>query len=473
MQQTTEKDGLLFDHAVHRDAGKSLNNKEETPVHYFHRPEVGDNSEHLLGPAPETRIVSNVSGFDLRAHVLQRFDIIAGIDTEYQEITKGEHTPASYQFSAFYRHGGVWEYTERVLDRPQKITFGQYLHAILTAFDIGRRKAEGMKVLLIAHMSRAEWHMLKDRKAVAEQCQVIHGVPVTIKPLKWSVPFGSKNYAPVLVALRDTCLLAPTPQTSLAALAKDTTFPKVELPKGAITRMCDYRHEDPETFQSYAITDCRGTLVYYLRFMADYEAIAGTREVLPITVGHGTVEAYVHQQTQAGLDILDLVGKIEVQDTNSRGYQTQRLQMKPSLAVCKTFGVESFMGGLNNAYVIGERTGKILDLDFSGAYLAALGVIPRINWDAYPRQTLRITKKLFDGPAVNMVIAHVAFQFPATCLYPNLAIRRLGSLFFPLQGETYCTLPEIVLARYNLEQRSRSIPPFTFPYRMPKLANRS
>jgi len=127
MQQTTEKDGLLFDHAVHRDAGKSLNNKEETPVHYFHRPEVGDNSEHLLGPAPETRIVSNVSGFDLRAHVLQRFDIIAGIDTEYQEITKGEHTPASYQFSAFYRHGGVWEYTERVLDRPQKITFGQYL----------------------------------------------------------------------------------------------------------------------------------------------------------------------------------------------------------------------------------------------------------------------------------------------------------------------------------------------------------
>jgi hypothetical protein len=354
--------------------------------------------------------------------------------------------PRAYQFSAFYHHDTVWEYTERVLDPPQKITLGQYLHAILTAFGIGHRKAEGMKVLLIAHMSRAEWHMLKDRTAIAEQCQVIHRVPVTIKPLKWSVPFGSKNYAQVVVTLRDTCLLAPSPHTSLATLAKDTPFPKIKLPEGAIGRMCDYRHEDSTTFESYAITDCRGALAYYLRFMADYEAISGTRDVLPITVGHGTVEAYVHQQTQAGFDILDLVGKIEVQDTNSKGYRTQRLQMKPSLAVCKTFGVESYMGGLNNVYVIGERTGKILDLDFSGAYLAALGVIPRIDWDAYPRHAPRIAKKLFDGHAVRMIIAHVAFQFPATCLYPNLAVRRMGSLFFPLQGETYCTLPEILLA---------------------------
>ena len=448
MKQTMEEDGLLFTYAVHDDPEKSLNNKEEKHVHYFHIPKVRDNSEHLLGSAPETRIVSNVSGFDLSAQVLQRYDIIAGIDTEYQEITKGEHTPASYQFSAFYHHEGVWEYTERVLDPSQKITLGQYLHAILTAFGLGRRRAEGMKVLLIAHISRAEWHMLKDRTAIAEQCKVIHRVPVTIKPLKWSVPFGSKNYSQVLVELRDTCLPAPTPNTALAALAKDTPFPKIELPKGAITRMCEYRHEDPTTFESYAITDCRGALAYYLRFMADYEAIAGTRDVLPLTVGHGTVEAYVHQQTQAGLDILDLVGKVEVQDTNSKGYKTHRLQMKPSLAVCKTFGVESYMGGLNNIYVIGERTGKILDLDFSGAYLAALGVIPQINWDACPYQTQRITNTLFDGPAVNMIIAHVAFQFPETCLYPNLAMRRMGSLFFPLQGETYCTLPEIVLARH-------------------------
>ena len=83
--------------------------------------------------------------------------------------------------------------------------------------------------------------------------------------------------------------------------------------------MCAYRHEDPETFQSYAITDCRGALAYYLRFMADYEAISDAKDVLPITVGHGTVEAYVHQQTQAGLDILDLVGKSQVQEPTARG----------------------------------------------------------------------------------------------------------------------------------------------------------
>ena len=196
MKQTPEEDGLLFAYAVHNEAKKPLNNQGRKACSLFPQPRGRDNSEHLLGPAPETWIVSNVSGFDLSAHVLQRYDIIAGIDTEYQEITKGENMPASYQFSAFYHHEGGWEYTERVLDPPQKITLGQYLHAILTAFGIGHRKAEGMQVLLIAHMSRAEWHMLKDRKAVAEQCTGLYGVPVTIKPLKWSVPFGSKNYAP-------------------------------------------------------------------------------------------------------------------------------------------------------------------------------------------------------------------------------------------------------------------------------------
>ena len=55
--------------------------------------------------------------------------------------------------------------------------------------------------------------------------------------------------------------------------------------------------------------------------------------------------------------------------------------------------------------------------------------------------------ELFDGHAVNIIIAHVTFQFPETCLYPNLAMRRMGSLFFPLQGETYCTQPEISVAR--------------------------
>jgi hypothetical protein len=45
MQQTTEEDGLLFAYAVHDGPGKSLNNKEEKHVHYFHIPRAGDNSE--------------------------------------------------------------------------------------------------------------------------------------------------------------------------------------------------------------------------------------------------------------------------------------------------------------------------------------------------------------------------------------------------------------------------------------------
>jgi len=246
-------------------------------------------------------------------------------------------------------------------------------------------------------------------------------------------------------------------------LTKNTPFPKIKLPEGVISRMCEYRHEDPQTFESYAITDCRGALAYYLCFMADYEAISGTREVLPLTVSHGTVEAYVHQQTQAGMNILDLVGKTEEQDFNSKGWKIPSLMMKPSLVVCKAFGVESYMGGLSNAYVIGERTGKILDLDFSGAYLAALGAIPRIDWEQFPRQVFTVDDELFDGDAAQVLIAYVTFKFPSGCLYPNLAVWALGSLFFPLQGETYCTLPEIVLAR-KLEARGQgqscvSLPP--------------
>ena len=71
------------------------------------------------------------------------------------------------------------------------------------------------------HFGVAEWSCLKDRnkkKFSADHLQVIHKVPVTIKPQKFKVNLGSKNYAEIKLSIFDTHLLAPAGMKSLEKL---------------------------------------------------------------------------------------------------------------------------------------------------------------------------------------------------------------------------------------------------------------
>jgi len=101
---------------------------------------------------------------------------------------------------------------------------------ILREWGIGYRHAAKCNVLLVAHCGVAEWAALRDRVQIArEHLKDVQGVPVSFRSFKLKIDFGKKNYAHVPVTLRDTHLLVPAGMRCLDAVARVTTFEKVDV----------------------------------------------------------------------------------------------------------------------------------------------------------------------------------------------------------------------------------------------------
>jgi hypothetical protein len=109
---------------------------------------------------------------------------------------------------------------------------------------------------------------------------------------------------------------------------------------------------------------------------------------------------------------------------------------------------DALIGGLNMAYqtgrVLAGPDDVILDLDFAGAYAAAMANLPTIDWD-----TVRLDSSMPPPDAADLPIQfyNIEFSFPEDERYPSQAVRFPDGLCFPLHGETTCTGVEVELAR--------------------------
>ena len=128
------------------------------------------------------------------------------------------------------------------------------VQVVCKAFGIGKRRANGLNSLLISHFGVAEWAALQDRNKIASGLKSVRKVPVTFKPLKVSVNFGSGNYAKVYITMRDTILLSPAGKQSLKDLASVTTHKKLELTPQQISNMDTLKKSDPTLYEAYAIS---------------------------------------------------------------------------------------------------------------------------------------------------------------------------------------------------------------------------
>jgi hypothetical protein len=172
---------------------------------------------------------------------------------------------------------------------------------------------------------------------------------------------------------------------SLDAIGRVATFKKVEIAQSDEEAMDTFLVRDRPSFEVYAIQDCRVALAYYLGFMQACEEMFGMAPKLPLTLGDATVHAYLSWLNRhPTLTRAPVLGKESRKIINSRGWESQAEVKVSSRQFTETLASAAYMGGLNQAYEHGQTCvgpdEVIIDLDFAGAYPAAMAVLPVIDW---------------------------------------------------------------------------------------------
>jgi hypothetical protein len=399
---------------------------------------------------------------------LAEYDVIVGWDTEYVEHMAPDgvqyNEVVSYQFSAVWRDRGAYWLVEDVLYPPQagqRLRLAGFVSLVLRTCGIGYRRASKCHVLLVAHFGVAEWAALRDRVQIARRhLHAIRGVPVSFGSVKLKINLGSNNYASVPVTLRDTSLLVPADMRSLDAVARVTTFKKVDIAQSDKVAMDAFFARDRASFEVYAINDCRVALEYYLGFTQAHEAMFGVSPKIPLTLGGVTEQAYLswldwHPILTCALVLGEETRKV----INTRGWESKATVNVSARRFTEALASTAYMGGLNQTYVHGQTCvgadEVILDLDFAGAYPAAMAVLPVIEWTE-PAVVVQDSAEIAatyqqgicsdQGGMVPITFIECTFAFPPDCPYPCLPVPTQYGLVYPLRGETVCTGLEVALA---------------------------
>ena len=433
---------------------------------------IGREGLHPLGwitPGPVRTCVPAPAVLTPGTQALAEYNVIVGWDAEYAERVDANDAKyndiVSYQFSAVWHANGSYGLIEDILYPPQagkRLSLAGFVRLVLRACDVGYRRAAQCQILLVAHCGVSEWAALRDRVQLARQhLQDIRGVPVSMRSFKLKIDFGNNNYAHVPVTLRDTQLLAPADMRSLDAVARVTTCKNVDVAPSDQAARDAFLARDRGSFEVYAIHNCRVALEYYLGFMQAYEEMFGVAPKLPLTLGDATVHAYLSWLNRhPTLTRASVLGKESRKVINSRGWDSQAEVKVSSRQFTETLASVAYLGGLNQAYEHGQACvgpdEVILDLDFAGAYPAAMAVIPVIDWNesgvggqSLPEivDGLRQATGSGQGSTIPIVFVECTFAFPLDCQYPCLPVPTKYGLVYPLRGTTVCTGIEVALAQ--------------------------
>jgi hypothetical protein len=131
------------------------------------------------------------------------------------------------------------------------------------------------------------------------------------------------------------------------------------------------------------------------------------------------------------------------------GYERDRKGKRhilTSLTTIWTFAANCYHGGRNEAYRVGltPQATPLFDVDLKSAYTTALALAQVPDWDsAAPDKNIERLAVIDHA----MTLARVRFQFPEDTRFPSLPVRGGDrGLIYPLQGVSWCTGAEIVVA---------------------------
>lgn len=405
--------------------------------------------------------------------------LIIGFDSEFQtpskpvsgkEVREGKakYQVLSYQFHAKTRSGVSWSgiCCPKSEDVEGRMTLGEF---IIFALGTGLKEKKVSKVptriYLVGHFTRADIPAFKDFAKLSELFSNIRNTFASIdNNLKIHLDFKDGEEPLMLqLYLRDTTLLSPTGYNRLAALGDIIGLDKLVLdedPKKELAikqNMARFRSSNWPLFKEYAIRDAVICVEYIERIIARYQEVTGKKKV-PTTL------------TSIGVDLLqkiwtddmdesplDLVGKevVEIEEySKKRGYFIKKLESVDieELSWFKTFVSETYHGGRNEQFWFGPGFhDEWKDYDLSSAYPVGMSLIQQPHWhDIYT------SNNLDDYSPTALGFACVDFDFgnnerakkkQPLVRFPVLPVRTQNGLIFPNKGRSYCSAPEIALAR--------------------------
>ena len=304
------------------------------------------------------------------------------------------------------------------------------------------------EVYLLAHFTTADISSWSDFEEVKELFSILRKCFITIS--------NKKAYKGWKVFLRDTSLLSPTTQSlgAIGELYSDLGLNKIDLPKSSKNNMRLFMQEDFNKFKEYAIQDSVITLWHALQVeYSNYEF--SNSFSIPITLS-SLATNYLYKEL-----VDTVIGRKNYHNPQVNGI----FGMKSLSKVFTPLGIEccgelheyidyylgSYHGGRNESFMYGVINGTFYDYDLPGAYPTAMSLIDYADWN----RQITIPKmsgddfmdKYGDYLIESYTSLKVKFQFPASVMYPNLAVRLdKGSVIYPLSGVSFCTGLEIQLA---------------------------
>jgi hypothetical protein len=232
--------------------------------------------------------------------------------------------------------------------------------------------------------------------------------------------------------------------SSLASLGELLGLPKIDIPAGAIEAMDKFLKTDKKLFECYAIRDAEIAAEFAWK-LAEFNKDQGLGFEIPLTLGSLAVKLVEDLWEKNGVRKLDVLGKeISTEKVYSKGrYRTVKKEVPlHTVHLHEALATECYHGGRNEAYHFGPTGDNFwTDIDLSGAYSTAMAAIRMPDWDK-----LVVSNEVKNFTADTLGLAHVTFKFPDDCSYPCLPVRTDNGLVFPLEGQSYCGSPEIVLA---------------------------
>lgn len=329
-----------------------------------------------------------------------------------------------------------------ITEWPDRITvFGHFLRAdVTTFFDFWARKDEFDSIgktftarSLSVALGEEELPELDDRKRTQHKEALI---------------LPGDDGMPELIRIRfvDTLLLTPG-RASLDTVGQFLRIPKVELPSGYTKdRMRKFYRERPEEFRAYAMRDVDIPLAFGIR-MAEFARENGLRD-LPATLAGFGPAMLRRQATEDGVDLNSALGlrveKRTLFSEHTRCYRTiKQLASITSRQLFEEFAAAAYLGGRNECFYGGPTSESIYyDFDLPAAYTTAMCAVRPLDYEG-----IRTSKDPGEFDIDILGLVHVQFEFPEGTRFPCLPVRTDHGLMFPLEGESVCASPELVLAR--------------------------
>lgn len=238
---------------------------------------------------------------------------------------------------------------------------------------------------------------------------------------------------------------------TIGELYPELPLQKIELSKQEIGNMEEFYLRNERLFMDYAMQDSKIVLWHSLQVLCSQYELTG-KYTIPITLSSLAssflkkrllTEGDYHPSTKNGLISMKNLAKVNT---------PTGIELSGELHEYIDYFLGSYRGGRNESYLYGIVKGVFYDYDLPGAYPTAMALLDYPDWER--RESIRTVpgEVFYNSHGEKRIIKSftalkIKFKFPETVKYPNLPVRLdFSTIVFPLQGETFCTGHEFILA---------------------------